>query len=78
MKATAKRSIVLHARDLAIVKASFTSAANGTEQQMNSATHNSANATVELVFEDELPVGPGALKISFTGEMNDQVRLFFF
>lgn len=68
----ATSSITLHARELAIHKASF-SASEDFAAAAVEINFNVKLTTVTIVFDKELPLGKGRLSISFTGQLNDQM-----
>ena len=67
--------VILHAKELLVSSASFL-----TGDKTVNAIHVNLNlkaTTVELVFPEALPVGPAVLKVSFVGQLNNQMAGFY-
>lgn len=70
------KTVVLHAKELAIWSVEFTNASGAKLAATNINTCVSEN-TVELVFAQPLPLGAGVLQLVFVGQLNDQMAGFY-
>ena len=79
VKETGVRLIRVNAVDLQIASASFESKASSEVAKRLEATIEFAekNETVEFLFKEDLPAGPGKLHVEFTGELNDKMKGFY-
>lgn len=74
----ATETIHLHARELLIKSATFTSEVDGSEPALAATLSVSLKEyTAAIGFEEPLPVGRGVLEIAFQGTLNDQMAGFY-
>lgn len=70
--------LTLHSKELSVISATFTAAADGaTSMSPSTIAYNLKETTVKFGFDEVLPVGPGCLKITYIGELNNQMAGFY-
>jgi len=70
--------LTLHSKQLSIISVSFMAAVEGAVSLSPSTiTLNLKDNTVKFGFDEVLPVGPGCLKITYIGELNNQMAGFY-
>ena len=81
--ATPTCCFLLHARELAIHSASYipsstaSAASSDTRIDASKLNVNVQEHVLEIIFAKELPIGEGIVRISYTGQLNNQMAGFY-
>jgi aminopeptidase N len=69
--------ITLHLKDIHIISVNFTSSIDGKVFQVNEINYNKKLNTVKFVFDENLSVGNGSVKIKYSGILNGEMVGFY-